>query len=619
MSDVGVVGSVEPEVLARLLAETDHGQDVEARLAQAVADSAAAAAAAPTAAQTMAQLSAAPADPTATLLGYHAPGDGGHGNFVWSDVPAVDDRGTVINPSAPSGANPDPKVFVQPSAARGWRRIRKSQEINVKWFGARGNRDSDDTQAIQTALKAVTFEASEVYFPFGHYSITAPLYLSAQRGVVVNPTHGIRLRGEGSTNIGYPTSLNWYGPAGGTLLNVTGYGHRISNLRFLNDVTGGFGSPVIAANGVALGSLAGTSDSLTSDVRFEKCRFQGFRHGVALDPDSQCNHNIEQCAFVDCWFDAYDTGLWIRGGQPFNTRVDDCVFTGNDPTGANRSPHGCGIRVGGPTLSGGSLWISRPNFTYITYGLKLEQQFQVSIRDIDSENCKRLFSGEAALGDSTFIIEGGRCDTSAVVAQRTGYMMDAKDQIDATNISYIKLKGGGLSVKGITFAPSFTETPNFQIEMDASVNIESENNIYPNLRPFNRSGSSITDGKKRFIGRTFSHGDLGVHTNPLFAPGGYVYDSCPTLNGAENGGGSVTISDASTFADVSLDRPEMLVVLADPTSAAYDVALNIELVSGHPVISVPYVSAKTVTGFRVNLSAAPGVGSSLRVHYKLSR
>lgn len=63
ITEVGVVGSVDPEVFARVIAETDHGADIEARLTQAASDAAAAATTAPS--QTQADALAAADAPSA--------------------------------------------------------------------------------------------------------------------------------------------------------------------------------------------------------------------------------------------------------------------------------------------------------------------------------------------------------------------------------------------------------------------------------------------------------------------------------------------------------------------------------------------------------------------------
>jgi hypothetical protein len=90
---------------------------------------------------------------TALVHGYAAPGDGGGGMFVWSTTAAQDDgkpatalhSGTIINPLVSGVINTSP--------AAGWRRV-FSGPIDVRWFGARGDGSTNDTDAIAAALSA---------------------------------------------------------------------------------------------------------------------------------------------------------------------------------------------------------------------------------------------------------------------------------------------------------------------------------------------------------------------------------------------------------------------------------------------------------------------------------
>jgi hypothetical protein len=76
---------------------------------------------------------------TAIVHGYADPGDGGGGVFVWSTTAAIDDgkattalySGTIVNPLVGG--------VINTSAAAGWRRL-YSGPIDVRWFGAKGNR-----------------------------------------------------------------------------------------------------------------------------------------------------------------------------------------------------------------------------------------------------------------------------------------------------------------------------------------------------------------------------------------------------------------------------------------------------------------------------------------------
>src|SRR5262249_38039110 len=79
--------------------------------------------------------------PTSAVVvvgGYLVVGDGGGGVFFWDASSSTgDDAGTIIVPTG--------------STTGRWVRL-FSGDINVKWFGARGDGTTDDTAAIQAAL-----------------------------------------------------------------------------------------------------------------------------------------------------------------------------------------------------------------------------------------------------------------------------------------------------------------------------------------------------------------------------------------------------------------------------------------------------------------------------------
>jgi len=88
-----------------------------------------------------------------TMLGFNEPGDGGGGVWYWdSTSTATVNIGTVVKPTATVGAGR-------------WLRIFDGAQLNVKWFGARGDGTTDDTDAINLAIDAAFRPASStVYF-----------------------------------------------------------------------------------------------------------------------------------------------------------------------------------------------------------------------------------------------------------------------------------------------------------------------------------------------------------------------------------------------------------------------------------------------------------------------
>jgi len=92
----------------------------------------------------------------AKTLGYYAAGDGGGNSFYWSSTStATDNGGTVIKPTAVSGAGR--WLAVNPYA------------VNVRQFGAKGDGSFDDTSYVQAAINGTL---GSVIFGAGVYVCT---------------------------------------------------------------------------------------------------------------------------------------------------------------------------------------------------------------------------------------------------------------------------------------------------------------------------------------------------------------------------------------------------------------------------------------------------------------
>lgn len=91
--------------------------------------------------------------PDAAVHFVNDPGRAGHFQYDSTDSTTSDDDGTVI---------------VSVSGKR-YKRIRETEWINVKWFGARGDGSTDDSTAIQAANDAADTVQAALYFPSGTY------------------------------------------------------------------------------------------------------------------------------------------------------------------------------------------------------------------------------------------------------------------------------------------------------------------------------------------------------------------------------------------------------------------------------------------------------------------
>jgi hypothetical protein len=121
----------------------------------------------------------AEAETIALVAGYHAPGDGGGGMFIWqSGATDRPDGGLVIGP-------------VRGDLPGRWRRVHDGP-IDVRMFGARGDGKADDTSAIQAAIDAAT--GARVHIPAGTWLVTRTLHFRSPPG---DHSTGLKLIGEG--------------------------------------------------------------------------------------------------------------------------------------------------------------------------------------------------------------------------------------------------------------------------------------------------------------------------------------------------------------------------------------------------------------------------------------
>ena len=119
---------------------------------------------------------------TVFVKGYHTPGDGGGGVFYWDETEPKSSHngGTIIDPGRTfptdwSDTSQQATWFTAAASGQGcWKRI-YSGEVNVRWFGAKGDDTTDDKQPFQQAFNA----NAAVVIPKGDYYCSNTISLNA--------------------------------------------------------------------------------------------------------------------------------------------------------------------------------------------------------------------------------------------------------------------------------------------------------------------------------------------------------------------------------------------------------------------------------------------------------
>lgn len=268
--------------------------------------------------------------PVAVVGGYYAPNDGGGGLFYWDASSSTGDNdGTIIVPTGSSTGR--------------WMRM-FSDELNVRWFGAKGDSTTDDTAALQAALTAAAMAAAtsagqggQVLLPNGIYKTTSELAVPA----------GVVLRGCGRKTPGASNATEIIVAHNGKAISIqngpvttTNYGN--ASIRDLTVTADPSSSPSMGAHliSVAYCSIA-------------DCVFTGFDNGVVLDGAEICQ--VERCGFEGCGVGIYLTNgaTFMPGQVPTSTNViaiRDCQFNGGqvgivDDGGGVRDTRGCNFNA----------------------------------------------------------------------------------------------------------------------------------------------------------------------------------------------------------------------------------------------------------------------------------
>jgi hypothetical protein len=212
---------------------------------------------------------------------------------------------------------------------------------NVQLFGAKGDGEADDAQAIQRALDSIPSRGGTLFFPSGAYRVTSGL-------VVPNPR--IRLLGEGTAS----------------------YSESLSS-------AGGYGSILIAdAQGITLLYVGyGTNSVDHVGPSFEHMNFADRTGGTAtlLRIRLANRWNLDNCSFRDARVglfidsDAASHGGSVEGGDASWGMVEQCHFTNNS--------YGIDVPYSGGFVVNGGSFINETGSSQVAIRRKGGSQFRV--------------------------------------------------------------------------------------------------------------------------------------------------------------------------------------------------------------------------------------------------
>jgi hypothetical protein len=234
--------------------------------------------------------------------GYYTNGDGGGGYFYPATTggPYTNNNGTII---VPGGG----------TASSAWIRVQQNNVIDVKFFGAKGDGNTNDKNAIQAAIDYAQSNVSNggsVYFPRGIYQINSTLLITSNY---------ISLFGEGLSSViktnftGNIVSI--HGTIGGTKVsNIS-----VSKLRFISNVAHSTGS---------LFSCYSCSDIFISDI-VAGSYYTFLSAGTDGEANSAIRIFVRSSKFDHANYGS--PGILLYSGSILN--ITDCFFNGNGNSG----------------------------------------------------------------------------------------------------------------------------------------------------------------------------------------------------------------------------------------------------------------------------------------------
>jgi len=267
-------------------------------------------------------------DPYVFLMGYYAPDDGGEGEFFWdSGNTDTANGGTIVAslyPGSPAGR---------------WKRL-YDRELNVKWFGAKGDGIANDVVPIQKTIAAMPLDGGHLLFPSGTYiqgdgsnpSYPLPYSGPADIGTDISFTFenftNFCIRGKGAVIKAHPDNSCivankgfYFNQCSDGLIEGLSY----DGSKMERQPVGGDNAPYNVQNGFHFDTCTRIT---VSDVKANYCVMDGFMvNSSALSAENKWSEDIR---FIGCQANHnYRQGLSVVNGKRISCVRSEFSYSGD--------------------------------------------------------------------------------------------------------------------------------------------------------------------------------------------------------------------------------------------------------------------------------------------------
>ena len=250
---------------------------------------------------------------------------------TWND-------GSVMNDSKVDGV-----MFIKKGVKYYVRKYTNS--INVKWFGAKGDGVTDDTQSFKKSIEFLAFEKSKnLIIPNGVFLISDTLNLENEINLIGQIAFKQIMAGGAEKE--NSSIIRWVGDDDNVMLKISNLsGIEIKNICF----DSGNGSVLNFQN---LTGIQFINESVTRHNIIKNCYFNLLNKGIEFFDSGQntnSNNNMDSNSIQNCIFYYCEIGICIDQLNVYNCDIYYCSFYGN----YNHTKHHLLIKKGHADVIGG--------------------------------------------------------------------------------------------------------------------------------------------------------------------------------------------------------------------------------------------------------------------------